>query len=138
MVQVVKKTKVDGVIHETEMAFSDNEWKLLQEHYPISDLNINKVGFELVDGSQVENNDVPKSDAPIDGAGRDKDDDKPKMRDYTVVKDRAMDYFREENWDKALYYFQVAHKLKGHAWLVGKMTLCKKNAEADLAARPNS
>ena len=114
MVQVVKRVKIKGEVHESIMSFTDQEWFLIQQHYPFGG-----VSFELkAEKSQI-----------ADKAGRSVDDDKPNMKDYNVVKDMAMEYFKQENWDKALYYFERAYELKSHAWLVGKITKCKQYAE---------
>jgi len=119
--------KVDGEMIELAMSFSDVEWKLIQKHYPQKN-----VSFELANPVEVAK--------PIDNLkpaekGRDVDDDKPNMKDYNIVKDRANEYFREENWDKALYYFEAAKKLKSFGWLVGRINKCKKNAAADAIAK---
>lgn len=124
MVQVIKKTKVGGVTHETKMAFSDNEWKTIQRHYPFGG-----VSFELAGGQT-------KSDIPKAKPGREKGDDKPNMNDYLAVKERGMELFKEENWDKAIYYFQAAYKLKSHGWLNGKINTCRKNLRAHQIANP--
>lgn len=112
MVQVIKRTKVDGKEFETTMAFSDSEWKILQKHYPSGG-----VSFELA-----------KEKLPAK-PGRAKDDDKPRMRDYNTLKDKANGYFKEGDWDKALYYYEEAYKLKSFPWLVGKINACKNNGK---------
>ncbi len=113
MVQVIRKTKVRGEIEEHTMSFSDQEWELLQKHYPSGG-----VSFEVMSEQK-----------PVQ-EGRDEDDDKPNMKDYNVVKELAMDHFRKEEWEKALYYFEIAYKLKSHGWISGKINTCKKNAMA--------
>lgn len=125
MIQVIKKTKIDGVVHETTMSFSDNEWKLIQKHYPSDG-----VSFVPIPTAKVE--DVVKD---IDKPGRAEDDDKPKMKDYSDLKDAGMRYFKEENWDRAIYYFEEAHKLKSFGWLNGKIAQCKKNAGVEHIAK---
>jgi len=81
------------------------------------------VSFHLL-GGKVDN----KKDSLV---GRDKDDDKPNMKDYFVVKERGMAYFHEQNWDKALYYLQAAKKLKGFGWLSSKIAECEANAKKE-------
>ncbi len=120
MVQVIKRTKVKGEVFESPMSFSDNEWKLIQKHYPSGG-----VSFKVIDEKEAvaEEIKVVKADNP----GRVEDDDKPKMKDYNSLKDAGTKYFNEENWDRALYYYEAAYKLKSFGWLVGKMNKCKKN-----------
>lgn len=113
MVQVIKKVKIDGITHETTMSFSDGEWQLIQKHYPKEG-----VSFE-----QIERKTIPDLDKP----GRAKDDDKPQMRDYNDLKDKAMDHFRKEEWEKAKYYFEECRKLKSFGWLNGKINQCVEN-----------
>ena len=126
MVQVIKRTKVKGEMFELAMSFSDVEWKIIQKHY-----HQKNVSFELVK-EEVK----PIIVTPVvEKQGRAVDDDKPNMKDYNVVKDRAMEYFREENWDKALYYLEAAHRLKSFGWLTGKINKCKNNAAADAIAK---
>ncbi len=130
MVQVVMKSKIEGEVFEVVKSYSDEEWKVLQKHYPSGGVSFELLGIEA--GVKPLGKDVT-STAKV---GRDVDDDKPNMKDYTVVKDRAMSFFKEEDWEKALYYFQAAHKLKSFGWLNGKIAQCKKNIAADNIARP--
>ena len=121
MVQVIKRTKIDGVVHESTKSFSDGEWKVIQKHYPADG-----VSFEpIIDKPKVE------SDMP----GRAEEDDKPKMKDYNDLKDAGMRCFKDEDWDKAIYYFEEAHKLKSFGWLNGKIAQCKKNAGVEYLAK---
>jgi hypothetical protein len=113
MIQVIKIVKVNGEEHKTKMAFSDNEWALIQKHYPFG-------GVRFVIKDEKENI------VPI--KGRAKDDDKPMMKDYNLLKEKANIYFRNEDWSKALYYYQACFKLKSHGWLSGKIAKCKENA----------
>lgn len=115
MVQVIKKVIIDGVTHESTMSFSDGEWKLIQEHYPTGDVSFEK----------IEKKTIPKIDLP----GREKDDDKPKMKDYNDIKDLAMSHFKKEEWEKAKYYFEEARKLKSFGWLNGKINECVRQLE---------
>ncbi len=130
MVQVVMKSKIEGEVFEVVKSYSDEEWKILQKHYPNGGVSFERLGME----ASIK---ATKKDMPITAkAGRDVDDDKPNMKDYVVVKDRAMSFFKDEEWEKALYYFQAAHKLKSFGWLNGKIAQCKKNIAADNIARP--
>jgi len=124
MVQVIKRMKVNGKVHEHRMSFSDSEWELIQKHYPFGGTS-----FELAGKKEKEKKE-------FDTPGRKEGDDKPNMKDYNVVKDRGMQLFKEEKWEKALYYFETAYKLKGFNWLGSKISQCKKNAQADLIAKP--
>lgn len=129
MVQVIKRVKIDGEYHETKMALSDSEWKLLQEHYPQGNES-----FVLADNTEVKTVKPTLETSPEkqeDKAGREPDDDKPDMKNYPIVKQRAMDYFHEENWDKSLYYFEMLYKIKTFGWIANKMAQCKKNAAAE-------
>ena len=119
MVRVIKKVKVRGEVFSHEICFSDNEWALLQKEYP-KDGNVT---FHL----KEEEEQKPLEDKP----GREPDDDKPLLKDYQTLKDRGMEFFKEENWDKALYYFELAAQIKNYGWLNGKINVCKRNAEAD-------
>lgn len=132
MVQVIKRIKIEGEYHETRMALSDSEWELIQKHYPQGNES-----FVL-----AEKNTEVKTKSPAlveakspekreDKAGRDPNDDKPDMKDYVVVKQRAMDYFHEENWDKSLHYLEMLYKIKTFGWIASKMGQCKKNAAAE-------
>lgn len=109
MLQIIKRVKVNGEIHETKMAVSDSEWKVLQENYPFGG-----VSFSLNKGKKE----------PV--KGRESDDDKPKMVEYAKLKDAAMGYFKEENYEKALYYFEEAYKHKSFGWIIGKINRCKE------------
>lgn len=129
MIQVIKRTKVDGEMHEVVMSFTAGEWKLMQKHYPSGGVSFHPM-----------NNPEPiKAAKPTEvikaKPGRDDDDDKPNMKDYNTVKNRAVELFNEEDWDKALYYFNAAYKLKSFGWLVGKINKCKKNIEAENIAK---
>lgn len=112
---------VDGKIHEHKMSFSDSEWKLLKREYPYGGISFEEIKEEPM---------------PVDTEGREEKDDKPNMKDYNVVKDMGMMYFKEEKWEKALYYFEAAYKLKSHAWLNGKISRCKKYAIAEAKVKP--
>jgi len=59
-------------------------------------------------------------------------DTKPNMEDYDIVKGKAMEYFKEENWEKSLYYFEAAHRLKSFSWITGKINKCKKNIKGNI------
>ena len=120
MVQAIRRMLVDGIIEKHTMSFSDSEWKLLQNSYPYGGMSFEKVEEE------------PEEDTK----GREETDDKPNMKDYNVVKDMGMMYFKEEKWEKALYYFEAAYKLKSHAWLSGKINTCKKYAIAEAKVKP--
>ena len=115
--------KIKGKIYENPMSFSDKEWAILKKHYPFG-------GVSFILASEVE------KEVKVDVAGRDDDDDKPNMKDYNVVKDMAMSYFREENWEKALYYLEAASKIKNFGWLNGKINQCRRNIKAELIAKP--
>ena len=126
MVQVIKRTKVKGEVHEHKMSFSDNEWALLKQHYPYGGVSFHLEGEEDV-----------KKEKPLEAkAGRVKDDDKPNMKDYNELKEMANNYFRDENWDKALYYYEAMSRLKAFPWVVGKISRCKKNARALSLTKP--
>lgn len=124
MVQVIKRTKVKGKVYESPMVFSDSEWKMIQKHYPNG---VGNATFHLTDskGDDVKEIIAEKVSKP----GREKDDDKPKMKDYEELKDKAVAHFRKEEWEKAKYYFEEARKLKNHGWLSGKINTCIKNLE---------
>lgn len=128
MVQVLRKTKIEGEVFENVMSFSDQEWKLIQEHYPMGGVSFERMGMEESIKALEKK--------PIAKPGRDDDDDKPNMKDYSIVKDRAMQFFKDEDWQKALYYFEAAHKLKSFGWLNGKINQCKKNIKVDSIVRP--
>ena len=113
MVQVIKRTKVNGEVFENRMSFSDNEWILIQKHYPYGG-----VSFHI------------EEEKVADKAGRVKGDDKPEMRGYNDLKDLAMGHYKKEEWDKALYYFQECSKHKTFGWLTGKINECTRNAKA--------
>ena len=129
MIQVIKKTKIDGEVHETVMSFSDGEWKLMLKHYPQGG-----VSFHPINEAQAVVGKAPK-EVILAKAGRDADDDKPKMKDYNTSKNRGVELFKEEKYDQALLHFQAAYKLKSFGWLVGKMNKCKKNIEAQALAQ---
>lgn len=126
MIQVIKRTKIDGEIHETTMAFCAFEWDLMKKHYPADGISFHPINEVVAVKAAKVTDAIP---------GRDADDDKPDMKNYGLVKDRAMDYFREENWDRALYYFKAAHKLKSFSWLNGKITKCERNLKTDGIAK---
>lgn len=125
MVQVIKKKKINGEVFEYAMAFSDNEWALIQKHYPNDGMS-----FELATGVATGVAE-PKVAKIVDLPGRAADDDKPNMNDYNALKEAGMKSFKAEDWDKAIYFFQEAFKLKSFGWLNGKIAQCRKNIKLE-------
>ncbi len=101
MIQVIKKEKVGGIVHETIMSFSQPEWALISQHYGKGNIT-----FEPTDVKKVVV------------------DNKPDLRDYETNRQLGSDNFKKEDWSKALYYFKEALKDKDSVWLRGRINKC--------------
>jgi len=94
------------------MTFSEPEWALIQKHYGQGDIT-----FEPV-GKKVEVN-----------------DDKPPMVNYELNRQKGGEYYKKEDWGKALHYFEEAAKDKENIWLRGRINKCKEKLDEDYSNR---
>ena len=113
MIQVKKKVKVGGIVHETIMSFSQPEWALMQKHYGNGNIT-----FE-----------------PIKEAVVEEVDDKPEMVDYELNRVKGQKFFKDGEFEKALYHFEEAAKDKPSVWMSGRINKCKKKLDEDYSNR---
>lgn len=118
MIQVIKRVKVGGVVHESVMAFSEPEWALVQRHYAHGNITFEPIVKEkakpVIFKAVAEAKDV---------------DDKPVYKTYEDNRVAGTKHLKAKEYQTALRYFEKAYEEKESMWLKGQINKCIKKIE---------